>query len=93
MVTIGEAGNTRYPSLYIILKKGYIIKVIEPQNEDDYSPNLFVANKGEQQFISDSFLSLLGLISIWENFGNNLLDKIKEGEQLAVEIVKYENMG
>jgi hypothetical protein len=71
MVSIGEAGNTLYPSLYIILKKGYAVEMMEPDVIDDNSPNLFVAKKEDNQFISDNFLSLLGLISIWENLGDN----------------------
>jgi hypothetical protein len=72
MVSIGEAGNTLYPSLYIILKKGYVVEMIERDIIDDNLPNLFIAKKEENQFISDNFLSLLGLISIWENIGDNI---------------------
>ena len=66
MVSIGEAGNTWYPSLYIILSKGYNVELIEPEVSDDDAPNMFVASKDGKQFMSDNYLSLLGLISIWE---------------------------
>ncbi len=91
MVSIGEAGNTLYPSLYIILSKGYNIELIEPEILDEYALNMFVASKDGKQFMSDNYLSLLGLIGIWENLGDNLLDRVKEGEQLRLTVVNHQS--
>jgi hypothetical protein len=90
MVSIGEAGNTWYPSLYVILNKGYEVVRTEP-SEDSGSGNLFVAKKQGNSFIASDSLSLLGLISIWESLGDDLLDKVAESERLALEVIKYED--
>jgi hypothetical protein len=90
MVAIGEAGNTWYPSLHVILNKGYEVARTE-SIEDSAFASLFVAKKQGNSFIANDSLSLLGLISIWESLGDNLFDKVAESEQLALEVIKYED--
>jgi hypothetical protein len=90
MVTIGEAGNTWYPSLYVIINKGYEV-VRTKSSENSGSASLFVAKKQGNSFIASDSLSLLGLISIWEGLGDDLFDKVSESERLALEVIKYED--
>jgi hypothetical protein len=91
MVTIGEAGNTWYPSLYIIVSKGYELEleVIKLVDRDDRHPSVYIAKKNDARFKADNFLSLLGMISIRENLGDNFYSKVVQGEQLAAKVIKH----
>ncbi|WP_310484670.1 hypothetical protein [Chamaesiphon sp. VAR_48_metabat_403] len=91
MVSIADAGNTWYPSLYIILQKGYTVEILEDDLADDNSLTFYSATKDDKKFIAWNFLSLLGLICIWENTGGDLINSIKESEELksSIEIIEY----
>lgn len=91
MVNIASAGNTWFPSLYIILTSGYIVENLDPDIVDVDALNYYFARKDDKTFIAWNFTCLLGLISIWENLGDNLIDRVKEGEKirLGIEIIEY----
>jgi adenosine/AMP kinase len=89
MVHIGSAGNTWYPSLIIILNNGYELEIIESDINNPESMTLFVAKKNDVKFVSHNFLSLLGLISIWDYLGDSMLDRVNDAEQILSETVSY----
>ncbi len=69
-MNIVEAGNTELPSLFCILKKGYSLST-ECTGTDNY---LLRASKTDHPtFEAFSYVSLLGLISMWEIRGDNWL--------------------
>jgi hypothetical protein len=89
MTHIGSAGNTWYPSLIIILHKGYELEMIEPAPGDLESMNLFVAKKDGRKFIAHNFLLLLGLISVWDYLGDGMFEKVDEAKLILSETVSY----
>lgn len=73
MVKISEAGNTENPAFLVIRAKGYKLSVFhyEIQSENDIPRVDFIAEKDEHRFVATSGPFLLGLISIWENRGED----------------------
>jgi hypothetical protein len=60
------SGNTYNPSLIVLRKKGYELWL--EKGKDD---NLSCAKKGHQQFLAYTGPELLGVVTLWENFGEN----------------------
>jgi len=65
---IADAANTYNIALRIIKAKGYRIFVLPHANEEDFD---FWAIKGPRQFAGGDPLRLLGLVTIWENTGDD----------------------
>lgn len=72
---LAAAGNTVNPALLILQNKGYEIG-FEIRNESDYET--WWAEKDNRLFMADDALALLGLVSIWENRGNDWQTKENE---------------
>jgi len=72
---IADAMNTYNLALSIIKKKGYKIFALGHSNEETFD---FWAVKGNRQFAGGDPLRVLGLISLWENTGDNWQDFIPE---------------
>ncbi|MBG6130344.1 hypothetical protein IWQ47_001573 [Aquimarina sp. EL_43] len=67
--TIVDAMNTYNIALRIILSKGYKIFLIPDKREEYFGD--FCAVKGNRKFIGGDPLRVLGLVSIWENTGDD----------------------
>lgn len=65
---VAEAGNTYNYALSIIKNKGYKIFLVPGLQENNLGD--FWAIKDKRDFIASDLLKLLGLISIWETFGD-----------------------
>lgn len=68
---IADAMNTYNVALNIIKEKGYKI-FLYPDEREEFLGD-FWAIKGSREFIGSDPLRLLGVISIWENTGDNIL--------------------
>jgi len=66
---IADARNTYNLALKIIKSKGYKI-FLYPDEREEYLGD-FWAIKGKREFIGSDPLRLLGIISIWENTGDD----------------------
>jgi hypothetical protein len=60
------SGNTYNPSLIVLRNKGYELWL---EKGDDGS--LWCAKKGDQSFLAYSGPELLGLVTLWENLGED----------------------
>ncbi|MFD2562900.1 hypothetical protein [Aquimarina rubra] len=67
--TIADAMNTYNIALRIILSKGYKVFLIPDKREEYFGD--FCAVKDNRKFIGGDPLRVLGLISIWENTGDD----------------------
>jgi len=68
MVRIATAGNTENPALLVLKAKGYEVRVGLDEEGQIVS---FWARQNSNVFIADSLVSLLGLVALWENRGDN----------------------
>jgi hypothetical protein len=83
---LSEAGNTVNPALLILQSKGYEIGFEQGEGED--GGETWWAEKDDNLFTASDGLSLLGLVSIWENRGNNW--QTKENETFLWEDLRNE---
>jgi len=67
--TIADAMNTYNIALRIVIAKGYKIFLIPDKREDYFGD--FCAVKNNRKFIGGDPLRVLGLVSIWENTGDD----------------------
>jgi hypothetical protein len=83
MVKILGASNTWNSCWYIILEKGYDISMVSrTEYPNGNIEQIYLAKKQDNEFRSENYLSLLGIISIWETLGDDLSGLIQEGEKL-----------
>jgi hypothetical protein len=66
---LAEAMNTYNPSLFIIKNKGFDIKTRLNENQDEIER--WIAQKQDLEIIAFNPLSLLGLVIIAEQYGEN----------------------
>ncbi len=64
---LASAGNTSNPCLFILQKKGYKLKLLNLESERC----LYIGFKEGRQFVGDSAEELLGLVTLWEHFGDD----------------------
>jgi hypothetical protein len=64
---LASAGNTGNPCLFILRNKGYEVKLVNIADERC----LYVGFKQGRRFVGDSALELLGLVTLWEHFGDD----------------------
>jgi len=76
---ITDAGNTYNDALSVIKDKGYKIFLL-PDIREEYLGDYW-AIKDNRDFIASDPLRLLGLISMWEKFGDNWLE-VENNEDL-----------
>jgi len=78
------SGNTYNPSLLVLRDKGYELWLEQGENG-----SLWCAKKGNQSFLAYTGPELLGLVTLWEHFGESwnrqtpdiygeLIEKIEE---------------
>lgn len=80
MIKIAEAGNTENPCFLVIESKGYALSVRHySEDPDDID---FIAEKNGNKFIAESGPSLLGLIAMWENRGDDW--QTRENEDFCI---------
>ncbi len=60
------SGNTYNPSLIVLRNKGYDLWLEKGDNG-----SLWCAKKGEHHFLAYSGPELLGLVALWEQFGQD----------------------
>jgi hypothetical protein len=89
---LSSASSTTNPCLLILRDKGYKLQVTserQPKGEDLY---IYVAEKDGRRFAGNSSPELLGLVNLWEIYGENwnrqepdLMDEIviEEAEDIA----------
>lgn len=82
---IADAMNTYNIALRIIKSKGFKI-FLYPDSRDEYMGD-FWAIKGSRQFIGADPLRLLGIISVWENTGDDWQNSKFPEEDLYDEIL------
>jgi hypothetical protein len=63
-VNLSSAANVVTPAYLVLLAKGYEVSLSGPLQQ-------WIATKGEDTFVGDSTIELLGLISIAETRGND----------------------
>ncbi len=76
-----DAMNTYNHSLMLIKHKGYKI-FFYPDEREEFFGDFYAINEGKR-FIASDPLRLLGLITIWENYGNDWQNQTK---------IKYEDL-
>ena len=78
-----SAGNSETACLQAVREKGYKVSSVIEESEN---PTVhFTAKKDNNSFCADTGIELLGLIALWEHYGDNWqqgLDK-KTWEQLG----------
>ena len=69
-----DAANTHNPALVVLREMGFALGIYEPtydegetRSEDDFGH--YYARKGDNEFVAGDPLSLLGLVSIWQQRG------------------------
>lgn len=82
---IADAANTCNTALQIIKTKGYKV-FLYPDSRENYSGD-FWAIKGSKEFIGADPLRLLGVISIWENKGDDWQNNNLVKEDVFNEII------
>jgi hypothetical protein len=70
--TIIAAGGTTNPCRFILDKKGYKLFI---QEGDDIA-RYHIAVKGERRFVGHSAPEVLGLVTMWEEMGDDWHDKL-----------------
>jgi hypothetical protein len=73
---IVDAANTYNLALSIVQDKGY--KLFFLPSDSEFTNGYFIALKGSRQFIGDDPLRVLGLITLWENTGDDWQNHIPE---------------
>lgn len=86
-IIIKETLDIQELAIIVMHSKGYNLIIDE---SEDSNCTQYIARRNESSFYAHSWISLLGLISIWENLGDNLLDRVKEGEQLRLTVVNHQ---
>lgn len=71
----GECRMTDHPNLYnwaltILRNKGFKLLIWPDPEDKDSSNDHYYAKKGDRDFNAEDPLRLLGMISIWENYGD-----------------------
>jgi hypothetical protein len=61
------AGNTYNPCLLVLQSKGYELQI----EQDPVGQTLYRAQKDGREFLGYSAPELLGLVTLWENLGDN----------------------
>jgi len=64
---LGSAGNTENPSLVVLHSKGYELKI---ENVADNFCHYFASRDG-RRFVGQSATEVLGLVALWEFFGDD----------------------
>ena len=72
------AGNTIAPCFTVIKQKGYEIETCVNKNSDDDYFYTWNAVKNSRSFSATCPVELLGLISMWENRGDNWKIQVDE---------------
>ena len=70
-----EAGNTWNPALEAFHRKGYRLWV-ELDDADDEAQAIWCAEKDGHLFNAFGPVALLGLVALWEQFGDNWRDGV-----------------
>ena len=70
---IANAGNTTNHALDVLKTKGYSIVISPGASEDDAYD--YCATKDGRDFIARDPVEVLGLIALWEQFGDNWRDR------------------
>lgn len=87
MIEIYGVPNTWDSCLYIILQKGFNVSILSKlECSNGHSKIVYLAEKYNNQFIANDYLSLLGAIRTWEIFGDDVLNMEEEGKELEVKI-------
>lgn len=79
-VRIRIAGNTAEPCLLVLISKGYKVTRVVQALSDDFLNCVYdwSAEKDGQLFSATSPEELLGLVTMWENRGNDWKIKVNE---------------
>ena len=67
---MGSSGGTDNPALLVLKSKGYAFRVI-CYRLGNKAKCLYIAEKERRSFVGDSGAELLGLVAIWEHFGDD----------------------
>lgn len=84
---IAEAGTLLNPALFVLEKNGYKLGAYDSSSEKLEQITWF-AVKGKRMFIAYDPLKLLGIVSLWENLGDDWqeLPRIDLYDELLEEI-------
>jgi hypothetical protein len=70
--SISSAGNTENPCLLVLRDKGYRFEIFCKDPPPADSPAcIYVAHQGDRRFSGNSAAELLGLVALWEHFGDD----------------------
>jgi len=73
-VSIATAGNTDNPCLFVLKQKGYSVVVeVAPSGRA-----LYIAKRDRCRFVGRNGPEVLGLVSMWEFFGDHWRDQLSE---------------
>jgi len=65
--SLGAAGNTTNPALLVLKTKGYELQIEQEGDE----ATVYVARRDGREFLGYSAPELLGLVTLWENLGDD----------------------
>jgi hypothetical protein len=68
MFSLSSTFGTHNPALLILRQKGYEIFIVRDQGG---GPSTFIATAPGRRFAADGGAELLGLVTIWEHFGED----------------------
>jgi hypothetical protein len=82
-VRISSAGNTDNPALFVLRTKGYVLEIKCYSNGRCF----YFASKDDRTFVGDSGPEVLGLVAMWEYFGDNWREKLSSIPDIMGEVV------
>ena len=68
---LSSAPSTTNPCLLILRDKGYKLQVTSEKQPSGEVLCIYVAEKDGRRFAGNSSPELLGLVNLWENYGEN----------------------
>jgi hypothetical protein len=77
------AGNTTNPALLVLRSKGYALQIEQEGDE----ATVYIARKDGREFLGYSAAELLGLVTLWENLGE---DWNKQEPDVLTELLEVE---
>ena len=77
MANLAEAGNTYFPAMAVLKSKGYKLRERLNERDGEFS---YHAYRGGYEFSAFSTEALLGIVCIWEMYGENWQSSIRKFE-------------
>ena len=84
-VNIATAGNTDDPCLHVLQQKGYVLEVKVFNDGRAY----YIGSRDHCRFVGGSGAELLGLVSMWEFFGDQWERRLSEVPDILSDVTVH----